>query len=67
MMDLAKNREVKTFSVLVLAYWSFFWLLNVVDKIIVEPTNFWVGKDRVTQFSDYLGLKTSTVIYSFGH
>lgn len=53
MWDLTRNRESKIFSVLVLAYWSFFWLLNFVDKIIVGPANLWNGKDRVTQFSDY--------------
>ena len=37
----------------VILYWTLFWFFNSVDKIIGGTAEFWVGKDRLTQFTDY--------------
>ena len=37
----------------ILAYWSIFWLLNSLDKIIGGSHYLWVGKDRFAQFQKF--------------
>ena len=36
-----------------MVFWFLFWLFNVIDKFIVDPMFLWVGKDRLTQFTEY--------------
>lgn len=37
----------------ILAYWTLFWLLNVIDKVIGGAHFLWVGRDRFAQFQKY--------------
>jgi hypothetical protein len=37
----------------ILVYWSLFWLLNIVDKIIGGSLFLWVGRDRFAQFQRF--------------
>ena len=37
----------------ILAYWTLFWLFNVVDKIVGGAHFLWVGRDRFAQFQKY--------------
>ena len=54
-MTLTENRfstnQVIRFSIL--AYWSIFWLFNVIDKLIGGSMFLWVGRDRFAQFQKY--------------
>ena len=52
-MKHTKEIEGRIIQVGVVLYWTVFWLLNVIDKIIAEPTYLWVGKNRLAQFADY--------------
>ncbi len=45
------TKELIRFSIL--AYWSIFWLFNVIDKIVGGSVFLWVGRDRFAQFSKY--------------
>ncbi|GAB4452241.1 MAG: hypothetical protein OHK0036_13610 [Bacteroidia bacterium] len=38
----------------ILLYWSFFWFLNVIDKIIGGSHFLFVGKDRFAQIERFL-------------
>ena len=37
----------------ILAYWTIFWLFNVIDKAIGGAHFLWVGRDRFAQFQKY--------------
>ena len=37
----------------ILIYWSLFWLLNIIDKIIGGSHFLWVGRDRFAQFQKF--------------
>ena len=37
----------------ILLYWSLFWLINSIDKIIGGSQFLWVGKDRFAQFQRF--------------
>jgi hypothetical protein len=37
----------------ILIYWSLFWLLNMIDKIIGGSHFLWVGRDRFAQFQKF--------------
>ena len=37
----------------ILTYWTLFWLLNVVDKVVGGAHFLWVGRDRFAQFQKY--------------
>lgn len=53
-----KERTIIRFSILV--FWTFFWGLSVLDKIIPDVQNYWVGKDFFALFVKFfasLGLK----------
>jgi len=55
-----KERTIIRFSILI--FWTFFWGLSVVDKIIPDVHNLWVGKDFFALFVKFfgsLGLKNS--------
>ena len=48
----------------ILAYWSIFWLFNVIDKLIGGSMFLWVGRDRFAQFQKFFasaGLKSPVV------
>jgi hypothetical protein len=47
---LMGNQLIRYF---ILIYWSLFWLLNILDKIIGGSHFLWVGKDRFAQFERY--------------
>jgi len=67
MKKLTKSTEAKFFQTSILIYWTFFWLLNVVDKFVTEPVTFWHGKNRYVQFSDYLysiGIENEFLVWS---
>ena len=38
---------------LILCYWTIFWLLNTVDKILGGAMFLWVGRDRFAQFHKF--------------
>ncbi|MAW65540.1 MAG: hypothetical protein CMD18_05025 [Flavobacteriales bacterium] len=48
-----KERAIIRFSILV--FWTFFWGLSVVDKIIPDVHNLWVGKDFFALFVKFFG------------
>ena len=48
-----KERVIIRFSVLI--FWTFFWGLSVVDKIIPDVHNLWVGKDFFALFIKFFG------------
>lgn len=53
-----KERTIIRF--LILIFWTFFWGLSVLDKIIPDVHNFWVGKDFFALFVKFfasLGLE----------
>ena len=54
-MILTENKfstnSVIRFSIL--AYWSIFWLFNVIDKLIGGSMFLWVGRDRFAQFQKF--------------
>ena len=37
----------------ILVYWSLFWLLNIIDKMIGGSLFLWVGRDRFAQFQKF--------------
>ena len=48
-----KERHLLRFSVLV--FWTLFWGLSVVDKIIPDVQHLWVGKDFFALFVKFFG------------
>lgn len=61
----SEHRMIRTVIAL---FWMFFWLLNVIDKFVSEPTFLWVGKDRAQQFADYfasVGVTNLGVVFVF--
>ncbi len=53
-------KEIRIIRFMVLLFWTFFWGLSVVDKIIADVQTFWVGKDFFALFIKFfasLGLK----------
>ena len=53
-----KEKNIIRFSILI--FWTFFWGLSVLDKIIPDVHNLWVGKDvfaLLVKFFGSLGLK----------
>ncbi|MCH8907505.1 MAG: hypothetical protein IH840_10485, partial [Candidatus Heimdallarchaeota archaeon] len=61
------SNENKVFMILISVFWMFYWLLNFIDKVIVEPTFLWAGRDRLTQFTDYfnsIGITNNFIVYS---
>ncbi len=48
-----KERTIIRFSILI--FWTFFWGLSVVDKIIPDVHNLWVGKDFFALFIKFFG------------
>ena len=48
-----KERYIVRFSILI--FWTFFWGLSVVDKIIPDVHNLWVGKDFFALFVKFFG------------
>lgn len=57
-------REGRIIKLLVLLFWTFFWGLSVLDKIIPDVHTFWVGKDFFALFIKFfssLGLKNPLV------
>jgi hypothetical protein len=56
------NQELLRFAII--AYWSIFWLLNCVDKLIGGSMFLWVGRDRFAQFQkffDSAGLESPAI------
>ena len=60
---MGTTKELIRFSIL--AYWSMFWLFNVIDKIVGGSMFLWVGRDRFAQFQKYFasaGLDTPVIV-----
>ncbi len=60
MTETTHKREKDLIRYFIIIYWSLFWLLNVVDKIIGGAHLFFVGRDRFAQverFFDSIGLE----------
>lgn len=51
--ELNRKKETRIIRFGLVIFWWLFWLLNVVDKFILEQIFLWKGKNRVTQFIDY--------------
>lgn len=47
------EKRIIRFSILI--FWTFFWGLSVIDKIIPDPQNLWVGKDFFALFIKFFG------------
>jgi len=63
---LYERRENQIISLGIIVFWTFFWLLNVIDKFIVRDTLLWVGKDRLAQFVKYfssIGIENPMVAF----
>ena len=56
-MTLFKGKKITSTSQLIrysiLVYWSLFWLLNIIDKMIGGSLFLWVGRDRFAQFQKF--------------
>ena len=48
-----KEKNILRFSILF--YWTFFWGLSVLDKIIPDVHHLWVGKDFFALFIKFFG------------
>ena len=48
-----KEKNIIRFSILI--FWTFFWGLSVLDKIIPDVHNLWVGKDFFALFVKFFG------------
>ncbi len=48
-----KEKTIIRFSILI--FWTFFWGLSVLDKIIPDVHNLWVGKDFFALFVKFFG------------
>lgn len=46
------KKEAYIIRVGVVAYWFLFWLFNTADKFLTD-TFLWLGRDRLSQFTDY--------------
>jgi hypothetical protein len=53
MFRLNTQTETKVIRYAIVVFWTFYWLLNVVDKVITKSIFLWAGKDRFTQFVNY--------------
>ncbi len=52
-MKHTKQIEGRIIQIGVVLYWTLFWFLNFIDKLITEPTYIWAGRNRLAQFMDY--------------
>ena len=50
---MMKEKNILRFSILL--YWTFFWGLSVLDKIIPDVHHLWVGKDFFALFVKFFG------------
>ena len=50
---MMKEKNILRFSILF--YWTFFWGLSVLDKIIPDVNYLWVGKDFFALFIKFFG------------
>ena len=50
---MMKEKNILRFSILF--YWTFFWGLSVLDKIIPDVHHLWVGKDFFALFVKFFG------------
>ena len=48
-------KEKKIIQLSILIYWTFFWGLSVLDKIIPDVHHLWVGKDFFALFVKFFG------------
>lgn len=65
-MTISKENNLIQFSII--SFWWFFWLFNLIDKIIPSEIFLWVGTDRFAQFSEYfssIGIENSLVVTVF--
>ena len=51
MEKIKKEEFVWTF--VIPAFWFLYWLFNTIDKFIGEPTDLWMGRNRLEQFQNY--------------
>ena len=66
LISLAK-KENEIIRYAIISFWWFFWLFNIIDKVIGGTTFLWVGKDRFSQFVEYfssIGIENTTVAFS---
>ena len=50
---ISKKKEGKIIQLGIIIFWSIFWMLNFIDKIIPNEVYLWSGKDRMAQFVTY--------------
>ncbi len=50
-----RHLEGRIIQLGITGFWMLFWLFNVIDKFITDPTFLWAGKDRMGQFLEYFG------------
>ena len=48
-------KEKKVIQLSILIYWTFFWGLSVLDKIIPDVHHLWVGKEFFALFVKFFG------------
>ena len=58
-----KEKNILRFSILF--YWTFFWGLSVLDKIIPDVHHLWVGKDFFALFVKFFGSGRSKITAFF--
>ncbi len=69
-MSRAVVQESTAIRLGIILFWTLFWLLGVIDKVIPNRTAvlFWAGKDRLAQFSNYfssIGIEVTFVPITF--
>lgn len=65
MKSLTQHLKGRFIRLAIVGFWMLFWLLNVIDKIIIEPMFLWVGKDRVAQLIEYfssIGIENINIV-----
>lgn len=62
-----KRGENWVIRLVIIVFWTLFWLLNFADKVSGLGAGYWMGKDRLQQFADYflrIGVTDITVPYA---
>ena len=58
---MKEKKHIKIFNMF---YWTFFWGLSVLDKIIPDVHHLWVGKDFFALFVKFLVLRLKDPIFA---
>lgn len=65
---ISSKVEGKIIRIGIVVFWDLFWFFNIIDKFISSPTFLWVGKDLLTQFTNYfssIGIENPNVAFGF--